>query len=47
MKEKSIPKAKKTGKFPPHYVAINRVKRSFDRAKNRQSESSTEFVEVK
>ncbi|HCH3994524.1 hypothetical protein [Vibrio parahaemolyticus] len=47
MKEKSMPKAKKQERFTPHYVAINRVKRSFDRAKNRQSESSTEFVEVK
>ncbi|MBM4955326.1 hypothetical protein HYO25_22495 [Vibrio parahaemolyticus] len=47
MKEKSIPKAKKQESFTPHYVAMNRVKRSFDRAKNRQSESSTEFVEVK
>lgn len=47
MKEKSMPKAKKQEGFTPHYVAINRVKRSFDRAKNRQSESSTEFVEVK
>ncbi|HCG5547969.1 TPA: hypothetical protein NJ448_004537 [Vibrio parahaemolyticus] len=47
MKKKSIPKAKKQESFTPHYVAINRVKRSFDRAKNRQSESSTEFVEVK
>ncbi|HIF5585161.1 TPA: hypothetical protein ACX3CS_004651 [Vibrio parahaemolyticus] len=47
MKEKSILKAKKQESFTPHYVAINRVKRSFDRAKNRQSESSTEFVEVK
>ncbi|EKZ8664259.1 hypothetical protein ACXWHK_004643 [Vibrio alginolyticus] len=47
MKEKSMPKAKKQEGFTPHYVAINRVKRSFERAKNRQSESSTEFVEVK
>lgn len=47
MKEKSIPKSKKQESFTPHYVAINRVKRSFERAKNRQSESSTEFVEVK
>ncbi|EJC6860337.1 hypothetical protein [Vibrio parahaemolyticus] len=47
MKEKLIPKAKKQESFTPHYVAINRVKRSFERAKNRQSESSTEFVEVK
>lgn len=47
MKERSMPKAKKQEGFTPHYVAINRVKRSFERAKNRQSESSTEFVEVK
>ena len=47
MKEKSRPKAKKQESFTPRYVAINRVKRSFERAKDRQSDSSTEFVEVK
>lgn len=47
MKEKSKPKAKRKESFTPHYVAMKRVKRSFESAKDKQSESSIEFVEVK
>jgi hypothetical protein len=47
MKEKSQSKVKKRENFTPHCVAIQRVKRSFERAKEKQqSNSPVEFVEV-
>lgn len=47
MKTDSKQKGKKSPNFIPHEIAIERVKKSFERSKANTSKKPTKFVEVK
>ncbi|WP_445769313.1 hypothetical protein [Rheinheimera sp.] len=47
MKTVSKQKGKKSPNFIPHEIAIERVKKSFERSKTDTGKKLTEFVEVK